>query len=168
MAGKEDIQVCLEEDKSENINSPKLSGSTEGSQDKTAEQGKEGNNTEVRLLKAVRLPGRHGKVVTGSTVKTLKSKELLLDPHLRNLDDKRVIVTEALVKVDQQNKVKVLVENHETFPVFLEAGTTLGFNLCKWLVLTNYQKHCILKRTLRMRVQDPKQQTQRNCVGDEN
>ena len=65
--------------------------------------------------------------MTGSTVKTLESKELLLDPILKNLDDNKVIVTEALVKVDQQDKVKVLVENHETFPVFLEAGTTLGF-----------------------------------------
>ena len=127
VGGKEDVQVCLEEDKSGTINSLKLSRGTEGSQDKTAEQGKQGNNTEVRLLKAVQLPGRHGKVVTGSTVKTLESKELLLDPHLRNLDDHRMIVTEALVKVDQQNKVQVLVENHETFPVFLEAGTTLGF-----------------------------------------
>ena len=65
--------------------------------------------------------------MTGSTIKTLESKELLLDPNLRNPDDNRVIVAEALVKVDQQGTVKVLVENHETFPVFLEAGTTLGF-----------------------------------------
>ena len=65
--------------------------------------------------------------MTGSTIKTLESKELLLDPNLRNPDDNRVIVAEALVKVDQQGKVKVLVENHKTFPVFLEAGTTLGF-----------------------------------------
>ena len=115
LSEKEDILICLETDKGEDINSLKLSSSLEGSQDKTAEQGKSGNNTEVRLLKAVRLPGRHGKIVTGSTVKTLESKELLLDPNLRNLDDNRVIVTEALVKVDQQNKVKVLVENHEAF-----------------------------------------------------
>ena len=127
LSGKEDILSCLEKDRGENVNSLKLSSSTEGSQDKTAEQGKSGSNTEVRLLRAVRLPGRHGKIVTGSTVKTLESKELLLYPNLKNLDDNRVIVTEALVKVDQQNKVKVLVENHETFPVFLEAGTTLGF-----------------------------------------
>ena len=75
-------------------------------------------------MKAVRLPGSHGKIVTGNTIKTLESKELLLDPNLRNPDDNRVIVAEALVKMDQQGKVKVLVENHETFPVFLEAGTT--------------------------------------------
>ena len=37
------------------------------------------------------------------------------------------MVTESLVKVDQQNMVKVLIENHENHPVFLEAGTTLGF-----------------------------------------
>ena len=78
-------------------------------------------------MKAVRLlPGRHGKIVTGSAAKALESKELLLDPNLRNLENNRVIVTEALIKVDQKNRVKVLVENHETFPVFLEAGTTLG------------------------------------------
>ena len=35
-------------------------------------------------------------------------------------------MTEAMVKVDQKNRVKVLVESHETFPVFLEAGTILG------------------------------------------
>ena len=64
--------------------------------------------------------------MTGSAAKALESKKLLLDPNLRNLDNNRVVVTEALVKVDQKNRVKVLVENHETFPVFLEAGTTLG------------------------------------------
>ena len=69
-------------------------------------------------MKAVRLPGGHGKIVTGSTVKTLESK----DSNLRNLDDNRVIVAEALVKVDQQSKMKVLMENHETFPVFLEVS----------------------------------------------
>ena len=90
LAGKEDIQVHLE---SENINSLELSGSTKthSRQDKTAKQSRQGNNTEVRLLKAVRLPGRHSKIVTGSTVKTLESKELLLDPNLRNPDDNRVI-----------------------------------------------------------------------------
>ena len=77
-------------------------------------------------MKAVRLPGRHGKIVTGSAAMALESKELLLNPNLRNLDNNRVIVTEALVEVDQKNRVKVLVENHKTFPVFLEAGTILG------------------------------------------
>ena len=119
--GREGVPVHLEE-KNKNINLLGLSGGTA----LTLEQSGQGNTAEVRLLKAVRLPGRHYKIVTGSTV-TLESKELLLDPNLRNPGDNRVIVTEALVKVDQQNKVKVLVENHETFPMFLEARTTLGF-----------------------------------------
>ena len=119
VAGQEDIQVSVETGKSGNTNSWQLP-------DKTAEPGKTGGNTEVRLLKAVRLPGRHGKIVTGSAAKVLESKDYLLNPSLRNLDNNRVIMTEALVKVDQQSRVKVLVENHETFPVFLEAGTTLG------------------------------------------
>ena len=122
LAGKEDIQLCVETGKSGSTNSQQLPGNP----DKTAELGKSGGNTEVRLLKAVRLPGRHGKIVTGSATKALESKELLLDPNLRNLDNNRVIVTEAMVKVDQKNRAKVLVENHETFPVFLKAGTILG------------------------------------------
>ena len=122
LAGKEEIQLCVETGKSGSTNSQQLPGNP----DKTAELGKSGGNTEVRLLKAVQLPGRHSKIVTGSATKALESKELLLDPNLRNLDNNRVIVTEAMVKVDQKNRVKVLVENHETFPVFLEARTILG------------------------------------------
>ena len=109
LPGKEVIQVCVETGKSGNANSQQLPDNP----DKAAEQGKSGGNTEFRLLKAVRLPG---KIVTGSAAKALQSMELLLDPNLRNLDNNRVIVTEALVKVDQQNRVKVLVENHKTFP----------------------------------------------------
>ena len=58
VAGQEDIQVGVETGKNENTNSRQLP-------DKAAEPGKTGGNTEVKLLKAVRLPGRHGKIVTG-------------------------------------------------------------------------------------------------------
>ena len=53
VAGQEDVQVCVETGKSGNINSWQLP-------DKAAEPGKTGGNTEVRLLKAVRLeePGQ--------------------------------------------------------------------------------------------------------------
>ena len=87
----QDTQVCVEIGKSGNTSSPQLP-------DSPAEQGKLGGDTEVLLLKALRLPGRHGKIVSGSATKALESKELLLE--LRNLDNNRVMVTEVLVKVD--------------------------------------------------------------------
>ena len=61
--------------------------------------------------------------MTGSAAKALESKELFLHP---NLDKNRIKVTEAGVKVDQQDRVKVLVEKHEIFPVLLEGGTATG------------------------------------------
>ena len=51
LAGKEDIQLCVETGKSGSTNSQQLPGNP----DKAAELGKSGGNTEVRLLKAVQL-----------------------------------------------------------------------------------------------------------------
>ena len=118
-AGREGVSVHSEEEKNENINPLELSSSTA----LTLEQSGQGNTAEVRLLKTVQLPDRHGKIITGSTIKILESKELLLDPNLRNPGDNRLIVTEALVKMDQQNKVKVLVEKK----LFLRSRDYPGF-----------------------------------------
>ena len=85
------------------------------------------HRAEVKLLKAVRVPGRHGKIVTGRAIAnwTSEEKELLLDPCVQG-EDHEVIATESLVNVDQLDRVSVLVENHGVYPVTLEEGTTLG------------------------------------------
>ena len=82
--------------------------------------------TEVRLLKAVRLPGRHSKIVTSSAPKTKGMGGFMLEPTSNDFSDEGVRVTEALVGVNQDNHVKVVVENHSNYPVFLEEGTKLG------------------------------------------
>lgn len=83
--------------------------------------------TEVRLLKAVRLPGWHSKIVTSSVPKTVGMGGFVLEPTRNNFSDEGVRVTEALVEVNQDNHVKVLIENHSNCPVLLEGGTKLGF-----------------------------------------
>ena len=85
------------------------------------------HKVEVKLLKAVRVPGRHGKIVTGSVIAdwTSAERELLLDPS-EIVDDQKVTTTESLVNADHLERISVLVENHEFYPVTLEAGTTLG------------------------------------------
>ena len=81
---------------------------------------------EVKLLKAVRIPARHAKRVTGHTESNLGDQDLYLESLQKNLNTEKVKATEALVKIDPHNQVAVLIENHETFPVTLEAGTRLG------------------------------------------
>ena len=81
---------------------------------------------EVKLLRAVKVPARHAKRVTGHTNVPLGEQDLTLDPLQGNLNSEEVKATEALVKVSPQNEVAVLIENYESHPVILEAGTMLG------------------------------------------
>lgn len=81
----------------------------------------------MRLLKAVRLPGWHNKIVTSSVPQTVGMGGFVLEPTWNNFSDEGVRVTEALVEMNQENHVKVLIENHNNCPVLLEEGTKLGF-----------------------------------------
>lgn len=72
--------------------------------------------TEVRLLKAVQLPSWHSKIVTSSVPKTVGMGGFVLEP---TYSDEGVRVTEALVEANQDNHVKVLIENHNNCPVLL-------------------------------------------------
>ena len=85
------------------------------------------SKVEVKLLTAVQVPGRHGKIIRGSTTTGWKSAEtdMLLAPCL-SVKNQEVTATESVVHTDQLERVSILVENHALYPVTLEAGTTLG------------------------------------------
>ena len=51
----------------------------------------------------------------------------MLEPTWNNFSDEGDRVTAALVEVNQDNHVKVLIENHSNYPVFLEEGMKLSF-----------------------------------------
>jgi len=54
----------------------------------------------------------------------LGGQDLFLESLQKNLNTEKVKATEAeaLVKVNPRNQVAVFIENHEIFPVTLEAG----------------------------------------------
>ena len=81
---------------------------------------------EVKLLTATRLPGRQAKVLRAQVSNTLGVKDVVFEPYEFLSDDQKLVMTEALIEPNKEGYVKLLIENHESHPVFLEAGTMLG------------------------------------------
>ena len=57
---------------------------------------------------------------------TLGVKDVVFEPYEFLSDDQKLVMTEALIEPNKEGYVKLLIENHESHPVFLEAGTMLG------------------------------------------
>ena len=84
------------------------------------------DNKEIKLLTATRLPGRQSKVVKAQVSNILEEKDVVFEPCKVLSDDQKLVMTEAFVEPNKEGYVKLLIENHESHPVFLEAGTMLG------------------------------------------
>ena len=57
---------------------------------------------------------------------TLGVKDVVFEPYEFFSDDQKLVMTEALIEPNKEGYMKLLIENHESHPVFLEAGTMLG------------------------------------------
>ena len=75
----------------------------------------------VKLLTATRLPGSHARIVKACVKESLEAQDLAFEPYKFHSVDK-LALTKALVKQNKEGCVKLWVENHENYPVFLEEG----------------------------------------------
>ena len=105
---------------------------------------------EVKLLTATRLPGRQAKVLRAQVSNTLGVKDVVFEPYEFLSDDQKLVMTEALIEPNKEGYVKLLIENHESHPVFLEAGTMLG--QLQAVQIINNDK---VPEVLHLRVEDP-------------
>ena len=77
----------------------------------------------VRLLQAARLPGQHGRVVKAKVVGKKGHSLSYFEPHM---EFDGVKVQDAVVEEDEDDCIRVLLENHGFSPVVVEEGQILG------------------------------------------
>lgn len=90
-------------------------------------------NPTVKLLRALRLPARHAKVIDVSTELTIEScgQSIIFEPAQRELREYGLQLEPSIVE-PQENRlegactVRLVIENSNTHPVFLPANQLIG------------------------------------------
>ena len=80
----------------------------------------------VSLIKAVKIPARHQKLVRVQVTNNLLGQQhLIFEPQLTN-EENCLLAPEALISPDLTNRFNLILENHGCEPVYLESGQELG------------------------------------------
>ena len=80
----------------------------------------------VSLIKAVKIPARHQKLVRVQVTNNLLGQQhLIFEPQLTN-EENCLLAPEALNSPDLTNRFNLILENHGCEPVYLESGQELG------------------------------------------
>ena len=80
----------------------------------------------VSLIKAVKIPARHQKLVRVQVTNNLLGQQyLIFEPQLTN-EENCLLAPEALISPDLTNRFNLILENHGCEPVYLELGQELG------------------------------------------
>ena len=88
----------------------------------SSDPGKDGST--VCLVWAARVPAQHGKLVRAHVSPGLHSLSLF-EPNSVDLQGKGLIISEAVVELDDNDCMVVVVENHGCEPVLVDAGQVL-------------------------------------------
>ena len=102
------------------------------SEDRPEEARKNVNMPEVRvkLLKDTKVPAWHAKVVRVKVVNPEQVKKRIsvnmLIPRNSNLLEERIVITNSLVKLDQEGYFKIMMENHSLNSVYLKQEQIVG------------------------------------------
>ena len=79
----------------------------------------------VSLIKAVKIPARHQKLVRVQVTNNLFGQQhLIFEPQLTN-EENCLLAPEALISPDLTNRFNLILENHGCEPVYLESGQEL-------------------------------------------
>ena len=85
-----------------------------------------GRELTVCALQAVRLPGRHGRLLPAQVDGSVGPRTLLFVPEGQLVREENLQIAEAVVEPDSDGMLIVLLENHSCKPIVLEKGVVLG------------------------------------------
>ena len=82
--------------------------------------------TTVCLIRALRVPGRHSKLVRATVRSTFEAGSLVLFEPDSDLNQQGLCMTEAATEPRSDQSVTLIIENESTQPVWLKKGQVLG------------------------------------------
>ena len=80
----------------------------------------------VRLLKPVRIPARHERLVRAEASAQLEHSLALFEPAISQLKERGITMENAAIEPDAQNQFTLIITNNSLKPVLLEQHEVLG------------------------------------------